>query len=281
MPEEQSYYEEMGIPLDATESQIREAYKRLAKKYHPDLNSDMPQWASAQMKKLNMMYDTLSDSLKRQLYDRKIGKKQPSATSQPRPEHSEGSRRDSSAAPQNDKRRFGSLSAKTLRTAAIGTIVSGLTAFLILSFLPIRPSKDEPAKQLPLTISDKGTTPYSPPSQGGDKGVVADISKAEVYYKQGVGYVKDGKLHEAVAEFEKAIEISPEHFRAHAYLGFTYDAEGRLDEAIHEYEKAISLNPDFAAAYYGLAVIYNKKGMFDRAERELEIYKWLSESNTE
>lgn len=250
MPEEQNYYEEMGIPLDATDSQIKEAYKKLVKKYHPDLNPDMSQWAATQMKKLNMMYNTLSDPLKRQEYDRKVGKKQVSPSPSPHVYPVQKS--------------TGLFTAKTLRTASIGTIALGLTAFLILSFLPA--SRNEQSSP---------TTP-SPPSHK-----KADPTKAELHYNQGVDYVKDGKLHEAIAEFEKVIEINPEHFRAHAYLGFAYDAEGRLDEAIHEYEKAIGVNPDFAAAYYGLAEIYNKKGMFDRAERELEIYKWLTGEDTE
>ncbi|HLG29556.1 MAG TPA: tetratricopeptide repeat protein, partial [Candidatus Brocadiales bacterium] len=217
-------------------------------------------WAATQMKKLNMMYNTLSDPLKRQEYDRGIGKKQASTTSS----YPHG---------YSSQKSTGLFTAKTLRTAAIGTIVSGLTAFLILSFLPKKPSRNEP---VPVFPSGKGMLQRAPTSY--EK---TDISKAEVYYNQGVDYVKDGKLHEAIAEFEKVIEINPEHFRAHAYLGFAYDAEGRLDEAIHEYEKAIGVNPDFAAAYYGLAVIYNKKGMFDRAERELEIYKWLTGEDTE
>ncbi|HHT9124877.1 MAG TPA: J domain-containing protein [Candidatus Brocadiia bacterium] len=270
MPEEQSYYEEMGIPQDATDSQIKEAYKKLAKKYHPDLNPDMSQWAATQMKKLNMMYNTLSVPLKRQEYDRGIGKEQASTTSS----YPHG---------YSSQKSTGLFTAKTLRTAAIGTIVSGLTAFLILSFLPVLRQTGLPPNPSATRVTNDelvgaGLKPAPTEPLAHEK---VDISKADVYYKQGVDYVKNGKLHEAIGEFEKAIEINSEHFRAHAYLGFVYDTEGRLDEAIHAYEKAIGINPKFADAYYGLAAIYNKKGMFDRAERELEIYKWLTGEDTE
>jgi curved DNA-binding protein CbpA len=277
MPEEQNYYEEMGVPIDATDSQIKEAYKKLAKKYHPDLNPDMPQWAATQMKKLNVMYDTLSSPVKRRIYDRKIDKaiyKTP-PPSYPR---SYSNQRDEARyrtqsnrkTPQTHKRFIG-LSSKTIKTAALGTFISGLTAFLVLSFLPIKPPKD-----VQWTVIEKRPSPTTSLPQK-----KVDPSMAEVYYKKGMDYTNNDMYPEAIAEFEKAIKINPEHLCAHAYLGFAYDTEERLDEAIHEFEKAININPDFADAYYGLSVIYKKKGLHDKAERELEIYKWLTEGNPE
>ncbi|MGR3309364.1 MAG: tetratricopeptide repeat protein [Candidatus Brocadiales bacterium] len=282
MPEEQNYYEEMGVPFDATESKIKEAYKKLAKKYHPDLNPDMPQWAANQMRRLNVMYNTLSDPLRRQDYDRKIGKKQaPATTSYPHGYSSQWNetRHESQTKQKTSQphKKFRISSVKILRITGIGMLVSGLIAFLILSFLPTKPSRNEPATVSTSRGKGEGALQPSPTASLPLRHEKVDLSKAEVHYKQGIEYIKNGKIDEAVAEFERAIKINPEHFHVHAYLGLIYGAEERFDEAIHEYEKAISINPDFADAYYGLAVIYEKKGMFGRAERELEIYKWLTD----
>ena len=60
-------YSILGVPPAATAEEIRAAYRRLARQYHPDLNSG-PE-AEARMKEINEAYDTLSDPLRRRQYD--------------------------------------------------------------------------------------------------------------------------------------------------------------------------------------------------------------------
>lgn len=60
-------YKILGIPPNATASQIKQAYHRLARQYHPDLNKDAR--ASERMKDINWAYDILSDPEKRSLHD--------------------------------------------------------------------------------------------------------------------------------------------------------------------------------------------------------------------
>ncbi|PJF41419.1 MAG: hypothetical protein CUN55_11760 [Phototrophicales bacterium] len=52
-----SYYEILGVEVTATEEQIREAYRRLARQYHPDLN-DSPA-AKEHMQQINIAYRAL------------------------------------------------------------------------------------------------------------------------------------------------------------------------------------------------------------------------------
>ena len=62
------YYDVLGVPRDADQDTIRRAYRKLARKYHPDLNSDSD--AEERFKELGEAYEVLSDAEKRERYDR-------------------------------------------------------------------------------------------------------------------------------------------------------------------------------------------------------------------
>ncbi len=62
------YYEVLGVPRDADQDTIRRSYRKLARKYHPDLNSDSD--AEERFKELGEAYEVLSDAEKRERYDR-------------------------------------------------------------------------------------------------------------------------------------------------------------------------------------------------------------------
>lgn len=61
------YYEVLGIPKNATEQDIKKAFRQLAMKYHPDKNKAPD--AEAKFKEINEAYEVLSDKEKRQKYD--------------------------------------------------------------------------------------------------------------------------------------------------------------------------------------------------------------------
>lgn len=65
----EDYYKTLGINRGASESDIQDAYRELARKYHPDLNPDDAN-AKAQFQNVQRAYDVLNDSEKRELYDR-------------------------------------------------------------------------------------------------------------------------------------------------------------------------------------------------------------------
>jgi molecular chaperone DnaJ len=64
----QDYYELLGVPRKAAQKDIRQAYRKLARKYHPDLNPG-DKSAEEKFKQVQEAYDVLSDSKKRQMYD--------------------------------------------------------------------------------------------------------------------------------------------------------------------------------------------------------------------
>lgn len=68
MSRKRDYYEVLGVNRSADEASIKKAYRRLAKKYHPDTNSGNAQ-AEEKFKEVTEAYNVLSDKEKRKLYD--------------------------------------------------------------------------------------------------------------------------------------------------------------------------------------------------------------------
>jgi len=66
--EYRDYYQTLGVSKDADQDQIKKAYRKLARKYHPDVNPDDPN-AEEKFKDINEAYQVLSDGEKRKKYD--------------------------------------------------------------------------------------------------------------------------------------------------------------------------------------------------------------------
>lgn len=67
--EKRDYYEVLGVAKDATDDEIKKAYRTLAKKYHPDVSTEPKDVAEAKFKEISEAYEVLSDAQKRKLYD--------------------------------------------------------------------------------------------------------------------------------------------------------------------------------------------------------------------
>ncbi len=69
MAQREDYYKTLGVKRGATQEEIRKAYRRLARKYHPDLNPG-DKASEEKFKQLSEAYDVLSDPKKREVYDK-------------------------------------------------------------------------------------------------------------------------------------------------------------------------------------------------------------------
>lgn len=68
MADKRDYYEVLGVSKGATDDEIKKAYRKLAKKYHPDVNKDNPE-AAEKFKEASEAHEILSDKEKRARYD--------------------------------------------------------------------------------------------------------------------------------------------------------------------------------------------------------------------
>ncbi len=91
MTDSKGYYAVLGVPEKATYKEIRHAYRRLARKYHPDRNRSA--FAEEMIKKINAAFEVLSDESKRSQYDRMEFDKapEPEPYYEPEPVHTRSS----------------------------------------------------------------------------------------------------------------------------------------------------------------------------------------------
>ena len=63
------YYSTLGVPENASDGEIKKAYRKLAMQYHPDRNPGKEEWANEKFKEINEAYGVLGDPQKRKQYD--------------------------------------------------------------------------------------------------------------------------------------------------------------------------------------------------------------------
>jgi molecular chaperone DnaJ len=69
MAEKKDYYETLGVAKDASSDEIKSAYRKLARQYHPDVTKEDPKHAEERFKDISEAYEVLLDPEKRKLYD--------------------------------------------------------------------------------------------------------------------------------------------------------------------------------------------------------------------
>lgn len=81
---------------------------------------------------------------------------------------------------------------------------------------------------------------------------------------------KAGRYEDAIAEWKKALELSPENDKAHNNVGLLLTGIGKFDEAIPHFEKTLKANPEYPAAHSNLGVALAGAGKLDEAIAEFQ-----------
>ncbi len=81
-----------------------------------------------------------------------------------------------------------------------------------------------------------------------------------VYNNLGNALLRSGKVDEAIAQYQTALQIEPYYAESYNNLGFAFLQQGRLDEAIAEYQTALRIKPDYANAHFNLGDALVRKG---------------------
>ncbi len=88
---------------------------------------------------------------------------------------------------------------------------------------------------------------------------------AEEIMSRGIEYANKGNYDQAILDYSKAIELSPNYVPAYNSRGNAYQNKGNLDQAILDYSKAIELSPNYVPAYNSRGNAYQNKGNLDQA----------------
>ena len=72
---------------------------------------------------------------------------------------------------------------------------------------------------------------------------------AEAYAKRGEAYLRMGQHYDAILDFDKAIEINPKNIEAYLYRGITYIRNIQYEKAISDFNRVIEINPKSSVAY--------------------------------
>ncbi len=106
---------------------------------------------------------------------------------------------------------------------------------------------------------------------GGDTASEAQLEPAEQHYNRAVDLgEEEERWEDAIAEFDKAIELDPNLALAYSGRGHSYVELGNVEQAIVDYDQAIELDPDLALAYRGRGLAYAELGDVDQGLADLE-----------
>ncbi len=84
--------------------------------------------------------------------------------------------------------------------------------------------------------------------------------RAQTHNTLGLAYASAGKYDHAVAEYQKAVELSPGYAKAHNNMGISLGLLGRTDEALGAYKHASELDPELASARNNIGTLFMRRG---------------------
>jgi tetratricopeptide (TPR) repeat protein/S1-C subfamily serine protease len=98
-----------------------------------------------------------------------------------------------------------------------------------------------------------------------NKAIELNPNHAGAYYNRGLLYSDQKKYDLALSDYDKAIEINPNYAEAYVNRGVLYRLQEKYELALADYDKAIELNPNDAVAYYNRGNLYKNLQKYDLA----------------
>ena len=96
------------------------------------------------------------------------------------------------------------------------------------------------------------------------------FNRAVSSYNRGAEFMAQGDYSQAIAWFDKAIEVEPSFAEAYCNRGTAHYEKGEADAAIADFSKAIEIEPDFAEAYYNRAAACYDRQQYDKAAQDAQ-----------
>ncbi|MFZ4523191.1 MAG: tetratricopeptide repeat protein [Bacteroidales bacterium] len=87
----------------------------------------------------------------------------------------------------------------------------------------------------------------------------------QAYHNRGLYLMNHGQWDEALSDFDKAIQLDPNHVEAYNNRGNIYMNNNMDDKALSDFNKAIELKPGFAKAYYNRGIVLMKQKRYDQS----------------
>ncbi len=118
-----------------------------------------------------------------------------------------------------------------------------------------------------------GIAVYSSTQQVGPTGGSSGSGSAAAEFEDGNGYYKTGKLEEAAAAYQRAIELNPNYQDAYANLGVVYYRLEKFDLAETQYKKALTLKSSDGDTAYNLGALYLQQALMKGSPPDKEAFK--------
>ena len=129
--------------------------------------------------------------------------------------------------------------------------------------LACTPANPSARSGLGMALANQGKLPEA--IQQYERAIQLQPDLPVAHYNLGIALAGQGKLDEAIQHYQRAIQIKPDYAEALNNLGNVLGEEGRLPEAIQQFERALQAEPGFAEAHYDLGVALARQGKLNEA----------------
>ena len=225
MPKKLNYYETLGVSPTATLEDIRKAYYRLARQYHPDVNPE--EQAGETFKEITRIYKILSDRIRRREYDRELAKESPKES----PKEPESPQSNTNS-PEEQAWEFYQAGLKKIQKLNYQGAIADYTQALELN------------PQLVEAYYQRG---FARSQVNNNREAFADYTTAlaqnpqlpEIYYYRGLTRFKLGNIPGSLEDFDRALKINPHYGEAFYQRGLVYQEIDDKPAAIENFQQAL------------------------------------------